>query len=749
MTNQLEFSTTPFRSQQIKKVNDAPLADNQTSVELVNDNEKDSFFFRSLEEKGIKLNKPQIEAVRHVDGPALVLAGAGSGKTRVLTSRTGYLISIKEINPKTIMLVTFTKKASEEMKARISNLPGLTKSAAGQITIGTFHSIFFRLLKSKGYNQQVLSSEKRKQLVIKLILKEKNLHDSYEPETLLAILSSLKNNMQGVADLPSKTSVEKEIRDVLQKYEYWKKENNFIDFDDMLLETYHLLNNDQQLLQAMQKRFNYILCDEWQDTNQVQFELIKLIAKPTNNLFVVGDDDQTIYTFNGADSSIILNYEKLFPNTKVITLNINYRSTASIIGLANQVIYFNEKRNKKTLSATKIHEKPPYYFRPNTTDDEAVTIIDKITSDVQNSIHNYRDFAILHRTNSSSRAIFDELVIKGIPFISFTKGETFYEQALVKPVIDYLRISLQPSNLDAIYNILPSLFLNKEKAFYHIEAEQVINPNQQPLKHLESLRGLKEFQKKQIQDRIKLINHLKDLKAVQAVKKIRAFYDNYLEANERKNVTLHKEMILETLSEIEASASKFDSVSEFVTFIDDVIEKNKEMETIRRTPHANAISLMTIHRSKGLEYPVVFLTGASEGILPHSSALEATDRKDLISTLKGGKKVEAAIEEERRLAYVAITRAQQELYISSPAYYRGEKIDISRFISDPFTPINERNKRVNHSNSNKKTTPVLVWDCTSDTCNGWMRIPTNEDKEQHKRECPMCKGVMERAIKNV
>ncbi|MDL4843074.1 UvrD-helicase domain-containing protein [Aquibacillus rhizosphaerae] len=736
-----EFTTTPSGTQ--KSISDATLADTTTSVDLINDQDNDASFFRSLEEQGIKLNKPQIDAVRHFDGPALVLAGAGSGKTRVLTSRAGYLITIKKVSPKQIMLVTFTKKASEEMKQRISQLSGLNAQMVNSITIGTFHSIFFRLLRSKGFNQQVLSNEKRKQLAIKLILKEKQLHEAYEPETLLAILSSFKNKLKTVSDMPSKTAIEKEIKDILNHYEDWKKQNNYIDFDDMLTECYHLLINDQQLLQSMQKRFQYILCDEWQDTNPVQFELIKLIAKPHNNLFVVGDDDQTIYSFNGADSSIILNYESLYPTANCLTLDINYRSTASILGLANEVIQLNTQRHKKTLKATKTSVESPLYSRPTTTDDEAVAILKKITDDVQSGRRDYSDFAILHRTNSSSRAIFDQLVVQGIPFISFTKGETFYEQPLVKPVIDYLRLSIQPDNLKALPSILPTLFLNREKAMYHIEAEQLINPRRNPLKHLTSLRGLQPFQKKQVEERISIIKTLKEIKPTQAIKMIRRFYDNYLDANERKNVTLHREIIIETLSEIEAASSKYTTVAEFIEFVDNVIDKNKEMETIRRTQDPNAVSLMTIHRTKGLEYPVIFLIGASEGILPHSSAIEASDRKDLISDQKGKHKIDAAIEEERRLAYVAITRAEQELYISSPSYYRGEQVEVSRFLTDPFMPKAEQ------TNNNTSKSQELVWDCTSTTCKCWMRITTQEETVQNTRECPMCKGVMKHAVRNL
>ncbi|WP_186578966.1 UvrD-helicase domain-containing protein [Aquibacillus kalidii] len=735
MTKQLEFHRAPINSKDLS-IHDAALADNRTSVELVSDSESDAFFFRALEERGILLNEAQIEAVRHFHGPALVLAGAGSGKTRVLTSRAGYLITINKIDPKQIMLVTFTKKASEEMKDRISQLPGLSRLQANQITTGTFHSIFFRLLKSRGYNQQVLSNEKRKQLAIKLILKEQGLRDTYEPETLLAILSDNKSKMKGIDELPSKTSIDKEIKDILNRYEQWKSANNFIDFDDMLLETYHLLKNDHQLLQSMQNRFQYILCDEWQDTNPLQFELIRMISKPNDHLFVVGDDDQTIYSFNGADSSIILNFESLYPNTKLITLDINYRSSTSIIGLANQVIQFNQGRKDKILKGTKRTESPPYFLRPSNTDEEALAIIDRIEKEVNTGNYAYRDFVILHRTNSSSRAVFDQLVVQGIPFLTYSKGETFYEQPIVKPVIDYLRISLDPGNIEAIPSLLPSLFLNREKAMYHLEAEQLINPRKQILKHLRTLSGLKDFQRKQLDERINIVKDLKDLRPVQAVKKVRQFYDHYIETDERKGVTLHKEIMIETLSEIEASASKFETVAAFIEFIDEVNEKNQEMETIRRTPNANAVSLMTIHRSKGLEFPVVFLTGASESILPHSSALDANDRKDMVSKNKGSKKIEAAIEEERRLAYVAITRAKEQLYISSPSFYRGEEIEASRFILDPFKPTADQKL-----NKGAKMTQILVWECTSDTCPCWMRLE-NKDISKTSRECPMCKGEM-------
>ena len=261
MKDKPTYQTRPFGA--ARNVEDAALAETATSAKLVGEEENDAFFFRSLETEGIKLNQAQLEAVRHGEGPGLVLAGAGSGKTRVLTVRTAYLLTVKKVNPKAIMLVTFSKKAADEMQERIRQLPGLAQTMVRAITTGTFHSIFWRLLKSKGCKRQVLRSEKRKQVAIKLILKEKKLQNTYEPETLLALLSSYKNNLLNVSDLPAHTTAEKETKEVLRLYEQWKESWQLIDFDDMLLESYYLLLEDKPLLQSMQQRFQHVLVDEW------------------------------------------------------------------------------------------------------------------------------------------------------------------------------------------------------------------------------------------------------------------------------------------------------------------------------------------------------------------------------------------------------------------------------------------------------------------------------------------------------
>ncbi|MEI5907040.1 UvrD-helicase domain-containing protein [Bacillus spongiae] len=725
----------------------ALLASSETSKQLVLADEQDSFYFRALENNGVFLNQGQIDAVRHGDGPALVLAGAGSGKTRVLISRAGYLMSVKKINPKNILLLTFTKKAANEMKQRMESLPGISRAMIRDLTAGTFHSIFLSILKWQGYTQSILSSEKYKHTALKIILKEMKLQDAYEPETILSLHSHYKNQIITLDEIPASTVVEKEMKEIFTKYERWKQKNHFIDFDDMLLESYLLLKKNPELLAKLQARFHYILCDEWQDTNPLQYELTKLLAKPQQNLFVVGDDDQTIYSFNGADRSIILGFQGDYENTRVIHLDINYRSSRSILSLANEVINGNTVRHKKELKATITNDYHPLFARPNTTDDEAKSVIDFIKEEVAAGKRSYKDFAILHRTISNSRAIFEQLVLQEIPFVSYSRGDSFYEQSIVKPVLDYLRVALNGKNSEAIKNILPTMYLQRDSAYRFIEEEELFYPKTHLLEHLLNMPKLKPFQKKQLAERITLLHSLTMLKPKQAIRKIRSFYDKYIETDDRKSLTLHKEVVKETLAELEASAAHFETIAQFISFVDDIIEKNNEMEENRRSDAINAVSLMTIHKSKGLEFPVVFLIGASDTILPHSSALDADNRKDMVLT-KGKQEDEnvvlQAIEEERRLAYVAITRAKDELYVSSPAYYRGEKITVSRFIREPFTDIKEIEQRSGSSkpqvivNLKKKWEKLLVWDCVNDACKGWMKITSNEQLKQ----CPLCREQM-------
>ncbi|UOQ83571.1 UvrD-helicase domain-containing protein [Gracilibacillus salinarum] len=729
-----------------KEIAKAPIADSKTTVELVADDEPDRYYFRALEQEGIKLNQPQLDAVRHFQGSCLVLAGAGSGKTRVLSTRAGYLISVHKVNPKQILLLTFTKKAAGEMKERMSGLPGLTPAMAGRMTSGTYHSIFLKILRSQGDTRRIITAEKHQHTSLKIIMKEMGI-DDYEPESLLEILSHHKNNMTPVEEIPVHSANDKEVKDILQRYEQMKRANGFMDFDDILLDAYFFLQQHPNYLSLLQQRFAFVLCDEWQDTNPIQYQLVRMIAKPQNHLFVVGDDDQTIYEFNGADSSIILNFTKDYPKAETFHLPINYRSTTSIVGLANKVIAFNNKRYQKKLTATKESSHAPSFIRPDSSDEEAEIIIENMLLAVQQGKRQFSDYAILYRTHSYNRAIFDQLVLKEIPFITYGNANTFYEQSIVKPVIDHLRVAMDGTDIEAVQGLLPSLYLNRERVTSFIQQKEQANPKKRVLMHAIDYPNLKAFQKAQIVDRIKLIQKLKEMKPVQAVRAIRTVYDKYIEANPRKNMTVHKEMLKETLLEIESAAKRFDTIAAFLAFVDEIIAKNKRMEEIRKDPEADAIRLMTIHKAKGLEFPVVYLIGASEKILPHSSVTD-----------------DEGIEGERRLAYVAITRAEQVLYVSSPATYRGGKADVSRFMKEVFSNQEQQaqRKRVainkkpaspkeNKSTSTvtKQTATVLAWDCTSTSCPAWVRITSHEESLLEEKQCPVCGEVMEKGEKEV
>lgn len=786
-SNTMTFYNTPLGAKH-RAIPYAKLASAETSKELVPEHSEDAFFFRMLEERGIRLNAPQIKAVRHNQGPLLTLAGAGSGKTSVLVCRTGYLLTLHNVAPENILLVTFTKKAAMEMQERLGRLPGLSRSIARRIQASTFHSFFLKLIRHKGHTQEILGSERHKQIIVKRILKEMNLGDAYQPEELLSQLSAYKMNSIPLTELPDRTPAEKEQKQVFERYEQWKQEAGKIDYDDILLIAYNLLKQTPSLLRSLQNRFTYVMVDEFQDTNDVQYQLIQMLASVHQNLFVVGDDDQTIYTFNGARNEFILDFDNKYPLATTVTLDVNYRSTSGIVGLGNEVIARNEARKKKTLQSTKTSELPPQFWTPATTDEEAEGIIAHIEAVIAEGTRQYQDIAILHRTASSSRAMFEQLALRNLPFIPYSQGDqNFYEHYVVKPVVDHLRLAISPRDFDAMSDVISTLFLNKDRAMDYIWNQELQHRKKYPLIHLLDFPDTKSYQKAKIKERISYIKSLSELKPAVVIKSIRTqFYDKYIEATDRQVTSAHKETIKETLDELEASAKRFERVDEFIQFIDMMIAKQKEIESLQRETQANAISLMTIHRSKGLEFPIVYLIGASEGILPHSSAMDADKLKDKVSDAKDDEaKLAAAMEEERRLAYVAITRAMEELYISSPAFYRGKKSEVSRFLLAPYgvqdtkksltakpaiqaqvskkstsiQPVAARNRTLSPGQQSFKkgsaepeltsTETVLAWLCTADSCDAWVRIATFNDSSQPPKSCPLCKSMMRKGTKEV
>ncbi|MGD6801092.1 AAA family ATPase [Rossellomorea vietnamensis] len=739
------FSNRPFGSSDEV----TPNADIYHNQYRQPESKEDAFYFRMIEQDGIRLNESQMKAVKHLEGPCLTLAGAGSGKTSVLVARTGYLLQVQRVSPDKILLLTFSKKASMEMKTRVSALPGINSLEVNRIQAGTFHSFFLFLLRSRGVNQEILGNERFKHIILKQIQRKLGIQEPYQPETLLSTLSSLKIRMLPAEKLPDKTAGEKEIKKILSNFEEWKESNHKMDFDDILVKAYELLHEDSVLLEALQKRFQYIMVDEFQDTNWLQYELIKMIAGRSQNLFVVGDDDQTIYSFNGADHSFILDFDKEYPGAAVVTLDVNYRSNRYIVGLGNEVISRNQFRREKALQAVKEEEVKPKYSRPSNSDEEAEWTISQIKRMIEEGNSSYKDIAILHRTISSSRAIFERLVIEEVPFFSYNLGDQhFYDQWIVKPLIDHLRLSLVPRNFTAIEGILSTLYINRDAGMKKIGIEEETARKKYPLIHLIKMDHLKAFQKDKVKERIKLIKELSTEPPASAIKRMRKeFYDTFMDTNERLSVTEHKEAIKETLSELEASAARFPSISAFISFIDSMTEKHKRMQEEGKNMNSDAVSLMTIHRAKGLEFPAVFVIGASEGNLPHSSALNADKLEDKIQQ-NGKKKDLLALEEERRLMYVAITRAKNELFISSPAYYQGEKREISRFLTDVFSE-KQTGKEMDKQKRERPMIKVSAWICSNDNCITWSRIKTEAEQSIKRKVCPLCETRMIKGEKRV
>ncbi|MGN7457754.1 ATP-dependent helicase [Paenibacillus pasadenensis] len=664
----------------------AALASGENSRRLVPDDDADSDYFRALESRGLFLNGPQIEAVRHGAGPLLTLAGAGSGKTSVLAARTGYLIAERGADPRSILLVTFSVKAAQEMKDRISALPGIAPAAAKAVTARTFHSFFLQLLRSQGYRQEILGGGPLAVIVLKGMLRELGIADRLEPETALAALSEAKLSLRSLGELPEASQAERDLKRLLLRFEEWKEREGRMDFDDILLWSHRLLTERPALLRTLQERFRLIMIDEFQDTSRLQYELIRLLAGKRANLMAVGDDDQTIYGFSGARSEYILGFRDAFPGARVVTLDTNYRSSASIVGLGNDIIRHNKTRYAKTLKAVRTSRQVPLYIRPFTTDQEAAAVAAHIRERVDEGARGWGDFAILYRTASNSRAMFEQLVLSDIPFHLQDSGELFYDQSAVRPLVDYLRLSVKRRDFAAMEGVLPSMYVGRAKGIAHIRAKKG------PLIHLLTLDGLKDFQRDSIQARITFIKGLKALKPADAIRRMRKdFYDAWLDAEAAGAGgadTVYKETLREALDELEASAGRFADVPSFLAFVKRIGERHAEMRALPPEAARDAVKLMTIHKSKGLEFPAVVLIGASEGILPHSLALEA----DKLSDYGNGAAAagdpaslrEAALEEERRLAYVAVTRARDELLVSSPSLWRGRKTDVSRFLLDAF-----------------------------------------------------------------
>ncbi|HWO52927.1 MAG TPA: ATP-dependent helicase [Paenibacillus cookii] len=665
----------------------AKTAPTLTSRELVKNDEPDAFFFRELENSGILLNAPQIKAVRHGEGPMLILAGAGCGKTTVLAARTAYLLAVRRVPASGILLVTFTSKAAREIKERIARMPGVGPAAAHAVEARTFHSFALLMLRRNGCKEQILGEFGAQHTIMKMILRRLGSAQTFQPETLLAALSAWKMQGKGADEFPDRTDDEAAVKNILTAYEDWKQERNLWDFDDILLQLRRRMD-DRLFLKRLQNRYAWIMVDEFQDTNLIQYELVQYLAAAHRNLAVVGDDDQTIYTFNGARQESILEFDKLYPESKIVTLDINYRSDSRILGLGGAIVRHNRARRPKDLKAAGPSGRMPQYVRPSHPEEEAAWVVDHLARQVRSGKAAYKDIAILHRTAGSSRAVLEQLLMRDIPFVQYGSQAVFYDQPLIKPLMDHLRLSLNPRRMEALPGALGPLYVPKEEGHAFILAQEKETRKKYPLIHLTRWSRLQSFQQDAVKERIRLIKSLKAMKPAYALQEMRRlFYDKYVQAGDPLVYTQYRDMVLDSLEELESAAARFDSVERFVAYADELSLRHARMEALKDKNEGDAVQLMTIHRAKGLEFPYVYLIGASEGILPHSTALKDKPPEELKAVRPEAAEeqiYEAALEEERRLAYVAVTRAKERLYISSPAYYHSKPAAPSRFLLEAY-----------------------------------------------------------------
>lgn len=605
----------------------------------------------------VEFNKAQQEAVEHGKGPMMVLAGPGSGKTRVITYRTKRLIE-KGIDPGNILVVTFTKAAADEMKNRFLLI--LNKDST-QVTFGTFHSVFFRIIRAAyGFNSTDIVREDVKIDFIKKQIKKNEIDTEDENEltqSLISEISLLKNEQIDVNHYYSITCAETIFRSIYDNYENWLRESKMIDFDDMLIFCYELFKERADILKRWQDKYKYILVDEFQDINGLQYKIIRLLATPLDNIFIVGDDDQSIYRFRGAKPEILLNFDKDYKAAKKTILNINYRSSVEIVSAASKLIHHNKVRFNKVIETVNPSNGKIIIRKFNNTIDENQYVLDSIMKSIKVDKIKASEIAIIYRTNGQPRQLVEKLMEYNVPFTVRDRLPNIYEHWIARDIIAYLKMSqgeLRRTHLLRVMN-KPLRYISRAA----LEQEEI---NFSWLKSKYISQQWMHERIEQLEYDVKILGRLKPKAAVGYIRQAIG-YESYLAlyAQERK---IKFSELQEILNEIQASSEQFLTVSEWFAYIDDYSKKLVE-KVIQIKQEKDAITLTTMHSAKGLEFDFVFILDANEGIIPHEKSNLPED-----------------IEEERRLFYVAMTRARRYLEILCVGERYNKKYEISRFINE-------------------------------------------------------------------
>lgn len=604
------------------------------------------------------LNPQQAEAVINTEGPMLIMAGAGSGKTKVLTCRVANLLQ-KGVRPYRILAITFTNKAAAEMRERVNNMSG---PAAKDVWLFTFHAFCARFLRMEidklpGYGGNfAIYDTADSQNLIKQILKEMNLDDKrFQPSGILSRISNAKNDLQDAAAFARQAGdfYEQKVADIYSRYEQKLQLNNALDFDDLLMLSIKLLQENKEVREKYQDRFDYLLVDEYQDTNHAQYLLTKFLAAKHRNICVVGDADQSIYGWRGADIQNILDFEKDYPDAKVIKLEQNYRSTQIILDAANAVIENNTGRKPKNLWTENKSGADIIYFQAVDERDEARFVIEQLQNLQRTENKKLGDMAILYRTNTQSR-IFEEMLIKSGISYNMVGGLKFYERKEIKDIIAYLRVIFNPADSLSLLRIInvPKRGIG-DASLAKIQAYAAGNNVSlfEAVSNAAAIDGLSSRFVSKLDDLAGIIFELMNLASEAPVEDLidRVLRDTgYLEELENER-TPQAQSRIDNLHELISVAQEF-AASEEENNLENFLAHVALVSDIDDTELGeDAITLMTLHSSKGLEFPVVFLVGMEEGLFPHARTLMD----------------ETEIEEERRLCYVGITRAKEKLFLSS------------------------------------------------------------------------------------
>ncbi len=605
----------------------------------------------------MKFNKEQQQAVSHREGPMLVLAGPGSGKTAVITQRTQQLTADYGIAPSSILVVTFTKAAARQMRERFLKLTGQT---ATQVTFGTFHGIFYGILRQAyGITSANIAGEEERLGILRRLIQKTSMDVDDENDLIDAVsreISTVKNGRISLDHYYSQSCPDEEFRRIFQEYERLLHGKRLLDFDDLMVYCWKLFLRHPEILAAWQKKFRYILVDEFQDVNQLQYDIVKLLALPENNLFIVGDDDQSIYRFRGARPEIMLNFPREFPQARQVVLKTNYRCSGEIVEKSQNLIRYNEARYEKDLTAVRSRGTPVEIRGFANESLETSWLLEQIRKDLAEGCP-LQQIAVLFRTNVGSRMTVERLMEYNLPFTMRDVLPNLYEHWLAKNMIAYMHLAMGGRRREDFLSVMnrPNRYLSRE-AFYEKEM---------PFEILYQFYEGKEW----MCDRIEKFEHdvkmMKDMTPYAAINYIRfgIGYDEFLKEYARAR-KLKEEELFDLLQEIQESAKGYRTYQEWFDYMEEYKEKLKEhAEQIRR--QREAITVSTLHSVKGLEFDRVYILNVNEGSIPYHKAV-----------------LDAEMEEERRMFYVGMTRAREKLELYFIRERFGKEKQPSRFLEE-------------------------------------------------------------------